>query len=172
MIFPQEPKIKTYQSFPVRVIWHSTKNLLTRSAQDCVLWTGQKTSNGSGRVTLNKQRINLRRYVYAMYHGELKHGEFVRNTCPNANCLNPAHLEAYTNTIGKDIDLLVQQSAELYRRNLDINQVADAMDLSRSRTERLLKLARDAKLLLPVEAEGLKLTANEIRYFRKLGYSI
>lgn len=170
MIFPEAPKIQTFQNLPVRVIWRSTKNQLVRNAEDCVLWTGQKMSNGSGRVILASQRVTLRRYVFALYHGELKRGEFVRNICPNANCLNPAHLKAYSSTGGNDAESQMRKCAELYRANFRINEIARIMNLKRSWTEELLKRARDAKLLLPVEAEGLDLTADEIEYFLRQGY--
>lgn len=131
MIFPDAPVIDYFQSFPVKVIWHSVKLNLQQS-EDCVLWTGQKTTKQNGFVFLNKQRIVLRRFVYAMHNGELKHGQFIRNTCQNQNCLNPAHLECYQKNVEIGLDALLAECVSLYRSNLSINEISEKLALSRS----------------------------------------
>lgn len=171
MNFPNEPVIKYFQSFPVTVIWHSVKNNLEQSGE-CVLWTGQKLANKSGFVTLNKQRIALRRYVWSLHNGAIEPEQFVRNTCENPNCLKPEHLQSYKNSIGRDTDSLMQECVRLYRSNLKIKQICELLQLSRSWIEQLLSQARTAKLLLPIEAEGVELNEIEQNYYRNLGYAV
>ena len=176
-IYPDNPAVRTFQNLPVRVIWHHVKNYLADQetdgkAESCVIWRGPKNRAGGGRVNVGSTVVIARRFVFALHRGALEPNRFVRVTCENPDCLNPAHLEAYKNVVGKDTDLLVERCAALYRENLDINQIARLIRQSRSWTEQLLKLARDAKLLLPVEAEGVELAPDEVKYFRDLGYAV
>lgn len=59
---------------------------------DCWVWTGHRTSNGYGRITvLGKVRLS-HRVSWAVHHGPVSDGMRVLHRCDNPPCINPAHL--------------------------------------------------------------------------------
>jgi len=62
---------------------------------DCWLWTGSKTKDGYGHITI-KQKLHIaHRVIYMLYNGTIPDGMVIRHTC-RGKCVNPEHLEIGT----------------------------------------------------------------------------
>lgn len=128
----------------------------------CWIWTGAKLDAGTPGMTFQKRKFNIARFFYTLFHSPLAVGEYVRSTCGNPQCLK--HLKA------KPV-LSLEAVARLWRTSLNsIDQMSADLGFSRSSVEKMLKKARREKLLLPVEAEGIQLTPEELVFYRRQGY--
>ncbi len=62
-------------------------------ANGCWLWTGTANKNGYGHLSIGRRGYVLaRRFAYELAHGAIPAGKYVRNSCRNTRCVNPAHL--------------------------------------------------------------------------------
>lgn len=59
---------------------------------DCLVWTGHKTSNGYGRLTINSRRTLAHRFAAEDYHGSIPTGSLVLHHCDNPPCVEKMHL--------------------------------------------------------------------------------
>uniref|UniRef100_UPI003F4909FF HNH endonuclease signature motif containing protein n=1 Tax=Streptosporangium sp. CA-235898 TaxID=3240073 RepID=UPI003F4909FF len=74
----------------------------------CWLWTGEKTEQGYGVITIDGKKVGVARWVYERAHGPLPDGYEPDHTChdptvcppgpkcPHRACCNLAHLEGVT----------------------------------------------------------------------------
>jgi len=80
-----------------------------RGRDDCWEWTGTKTDQGYGYLHLRigpryagkQKKIPAHRLSYELHHGRILPGHagvFVRHSCNNPGCCNPAHLSLGTHT--------------------------------------------------------------------------
>lgn len=66
---------------------------------DCVEWTATKDQKGYGKFSLDAEReTRAHRFAYETFVGPIPDGYVVDHLCGNKSCVNPAHLEAVTNT--------------------------------------------------------------------------
>ena len=59
---------------------------------DCWLWTACINSHGYGQFGLNGKVHRAHRVSYTLCNADIPDGLFVRHTCHNPLCVNPAHL--------------------------------------------------------------------------------
>lgn len=62
----------------------------------CWLWTGGKTGEGYGQMTIGHKRRLAHRLSYLLQHTSIPVGLHIDHLCRVRNCVNPAHLEAVT----------------------------------------------------------------------------
>jgi hypothetical protein len=65
-------------------------------ANGCWIWTGDKTSQGYGRLSSQsnnvKKKIRAHRVSYEVYNGPIPQGMLVCHSCDIPSCINPEHL--------------------------------------------------------------------------------
>ena len=59
---------------------------------DCWLWTGPRNREGYGVAGCLGRTLRANRIAYEAAHGPIPPGHFVRHSCDNPPCVNPAHL--------------------------------------------------------------------------------
>lgn len=68
---------------------------------ECWIWTGTVNSEGYGRLTIRGRKKPAHRAMYALVYGAAPAGMVIDHLCRNHSCVNPAHLEAVTDTENK-----------------------------------------------------------------------
>ena len=67
---------------------------------DCWVWTGALLRNGYGYFGVERGRCQLaHRWAYESAHGLIPIGLVIDHLCRNKACVNPAHLEAVTQSV-------------------------------------------------------------------------
>lgn len=61
-----------------------------------VLWTGCRTHEGYGRLTIQARPYSAHRVAYVIERGALPGDRTLDHLCRNPSCVNPAHLEPVT----------------------------------------------------------------------------
>lgn len=66
------------------------------TATGCLEWLGapDTCSLGYGRISRGDEHLYAHRVAYELEHGHVPAGAYVRHTCDNPICVNPAHLIA------------------------------------------------------------------------------
>lgn len=64
---------------------------------DCLIWFGDKDSNGYGRIRYaGRKTYPAHRLAYELAHGPIQEGLVVRHKCDVCACINISHLEIGT----------------------------------------------------------------------------
>ena len=63
----------------------------------CMVWTGDKTSNGYGRMVVDGKRKRVHRLMYERVNGEIPDSMVIDHVCRNRLCCNPEHLRVVSN---------------------------------------------------------------------------
>ena len=74
--------------------WFFTK----LESNGCWLWTGATIPKGYGSFTIRRKRVYAHRFAYETFVGPILDGMVIDHLCRNPSCVNPAHLEAVTNS--------------------------------------------------------------------------
>lgn len=64
----------------------------------CVLWTGNLSSEGYGRINIDGKIVYIHRIVYALCSGAIPEGLFICHKCDVTCCINPNHLFSGTHS--------------------------------------------------------------------------
>ena len=72
------------------------------SETECWEWNGCLV-DGYGRARIQGITVLLHRWSYEKYIGPIPEGHEVHHTCRNRRCFNPAHLEAITRVIHRQL---------------------------------------------------------------------
>lgn len=75
----------------IRRFWDKTVR-----AEQCLVWTGAKTSNGYGTFYVDGKTHRAHRIAYQLCKGEIPIGKQLDHLCRNRACVDPEHLEAVT----------------------------------------------------------------------------
>lgn len=59
---------------------------------DCILWSGAKSGDGYGTVTINNRQLSAHRAAWEQKHGPIPSGLWVLHKCDKPLCVNPDHL--------------------------------------------------------------------------------
>jgi hypothetical protein len=70
--------------------------LKTKWVGDCLVWIGQKTNKGYGRLRLDGRLQGAHRLMYELHKGPIPDGMVVMHSCDNPPCVNIQHLSAGT----------------------------------------------------------------------------
>jgi hypothetical protein len=68
-----------------------------KSEDECWLWKAHCNPDGYGRFSINGKVILAHRFVWTLYHGDIKEGLCILHTCDIRPCCNPNHLWDGTN---------------------------------------------------------------------------
>ena len=74
------------ESFAARTEWRD----------DCLVWTGGKSHNGYGLITVNGNSVRAHRYAWEKDNGQIPSGKILKHTCHNRDCVNTKHLRIVT----------------------------------------------------------------------------
>lgn len=82
-----------YNKLPI----HLRLSSKARREGDCIIWFGNKDSNGYGRIRwAGKRGYPAHRLAYELKHGPIPDGLVVRHKCDVCACINVDHLELGT----------------------------------------------------------------------------
>ena len=71
------------------------ERMVERSASGCWNWNGPRLNTGYGKFSIGRSLVVLaHRFSYEHHHGPIPEGLVVDHVCGNRLCVNPAHLEA------------------------------------------------------------------------------
>jgi hypothetical protein len=71
-------------------------------ANGCWIFQGKCSDTGYGTMRVNNRTVNLHRFAYRVWRGEIPENLEIDHLCRVRSCCNPAHLEAvdrWTNNI-------------------------------------------------------------------------
>lgn len=66
------------------------------SENGCWVWTGERSGNNYGTITINKKRQSIYRFSWELHYGEIDEYTLFKTSCGIRLCLNPSHLVAET----------------------------------------------------------------------------
>jgi hypothetical protein len=65
----------------------------------CWEWSGSVSPYGYGILVIRRRPTRAHRVAYELKYGRIPQGLVIDHLCRNTKCVNPAHLEAVTNTV-------------------------------------------------------------------------
>lgn len=68
----------------------------TRREGDCLIWTGAKTTDGYGSISINRKPYLAHRYAWEQQNGEVPDGMQVHHLCYDRSCVEIEHLTLVT----------------------------------------------------------------------------
>lgn len=77
----------------------------------CWRWSGAKTRNGYGDLTVGGRMVKAHRFSYELHFGKIPSGMEVRHMCHNPECTNPEHLSVGTHADNMNDSVLAQRTA-------------------------------------------------------------
>lgn len=77
-------------------LWSRVEFPAHDAALHCWLWTGCKTWEGHGQISMCNTTRSVRRIVYGEFVGEVAPNNLVVDTCFDPACVNPFHLMSVT----------------------------------------------------------------------------
>lgn len=108
---------------------------------DCILWKGQVSPNGYGRLSDGKNYAH--REAWRQVYGEIPKGKVIKHKCDNKLCINIEHLElgtqaenvkeAYDRNLRKPIRKLTDKQIQEIKQRLNENNSALAREFGVSR---------------------------------------
>lgn len=94
---------------------------MVRKTDTCWLWGGRLAPHGYGSILVGKRHVRVHRFAYELLVGPIPAGLHIDHLCRVRHCVNPAHLEAVTNTEnlrrGNSTKLTLDQVREIKRSN-------------------------------------------------------
>jgi len=72
---------------------------LTIAPSGCLLWTGAKTGNGYGHMSIGGRLYQVHRLMYEIFAGPIPNGLELDHLCKVRLCASPAHLEPVTHRV-------------------------------------------------------------------------
>lgn len=63
---------------------------------DCILWGGESSRNGYGRISVLGVKRQVHRVLWELEHGPIPEGMVLDHLCRNRHCVNTAHMELVT----------------------------------------------------------------------------
>ena len=64
---------------------------------DCWIWVGCKSTDGYGKIKVNRKVRYVHRVVYELARGyKISEGRQINHNCGTRDCINPRHLENVT----------------------------------------------------------------------------
>ena len=75
--------------------------LNSKRVGDCWEWQLATTPDGYGKAQINGRSWLAHRASYTLFKGTIPLGLTIDHLCQNVRCINPAHLEAVTDTTNK-----------------------------------------------------------------------